>query len=134
MNQSNAAIRTVDLHELALLILGQDHFLHPDGRDGSIIASGGQTWRYRDGKLHEVAWHEYEAALSSSDRSDWPPYTIDFTIAPETDCALLKLTVTTVYDQGICAESRGGNETRWIVQYVDDQWQTDRLDYVMSWD
>lgn len=134
LNQNTSPALTVDLQELALLILREGGFLHPDAREGAIIASGGQAWRYRDGQLHEVPWHAYETALNSSDRNDWPPYTIDFSIVPGTGCQSLELSVSTLYDRGICEESRGGNETRWTLQYAGNRWQTVTLEHLMSWD
>lgn len=134
MNQSTSPTAPGDLKELALLILMRDGFLPADGREGAIIACSGQAWRYQGGHLDEVPWQVYQTALTSSDRDNWPPYTIDFTVAALPACQLLELNVTTVYNQGICEQSRGGNESHWTVQRVEGSWQTARLTYLMSWD
>src|SRR5688500_12001766 len=70
---------SIPLEDAALIIMREDSGLINLSRaSDSIIASGEHAWRYQDDRLIEVELSDYENALNSNDRKDWPPYTITF--------------------------------------------------------
>ena len=123
---------TLSLEKLALLIMRRGD-VNPIYSAGSILASDNRAWRYQNDELIEVAWSDYERALNSDDRDDWPPYTISFTITSLSDDEAV-VSVATDYDQGICEESRGGCESTWRLKYEDGGWRIQDIEYKMSWD
>jgi hypothetical protein len=120
--------------ELALCIMRKHGFVNTQYAAGTLLASGCQAWRYQEDQLTEVPWCEYEKALNSAQRADWPPYTISFSVSSQPDSYTILLSVVTDYDQGICEESRGGNETAWSLCYQDGVWQVSAIDYLFTWD
>ncbi|RJP82275.1 MAG: hypothetical protein C4522_03555 [Desulfobacteraceae bacterium] len=124
----------VSLTEIALLIIRKDGFVNASRIAGSMIASAGKAWRYQDDQLMEVPWEDYEKSCNSDNRKDWPPYTIGFTISHLPDNQTVRVDVTTDYDMGVSGNSRGGNESTWILQYQDNGWKIRDIEYQMSWD
>lgn len=133
-NQSNQTPMPPTAIELAHCIMHRQGFMNTQHATGALLASEGQVWRYEDDQLSEVPWCEYERALNSAHRADWPPYTIGFSISSQPDSHTILLSVVTDYDQGICEESRGGNETVWSLCYQDGVWQVGAIDYLLTWD
>lgn len=116
---------------LALLIMHCERFVGQQRADGSLLCCGEQIWRYQHGKLQPASRDEYEHALSSPARSDWPPYTIRFepVSAPTADDLIMAVDVT--YDCGITEDSRGGSCSTWQLQQTAAGWQVLSIDYDM---
>lgn len=116
---------------LALLIVHNERFLSPTRADGALLCCGEQVWRYTHGELQASSQADYEHALSSTARSDWPPYTIRFepVSAPATDTLIMAVDVT--YDCGITEDSRGGSCSTWQLQHAAAGWQVLSIDYDM---
>lgn len=132
--QTNRAPTPPTAIELALCILRKQGFINTQHATGTLLASEGRAWRYQEDQLIEVSWCQYEKALNSTNRADWPPYTISFNISSLPDSHTITLSVVTDYNQGICEESRGGNETAWYLCYQDGAWQVRTIDYLLTWD
>ena len=124
----------VSLTEIALLIIRKDGFVNASRIAGSMIASAGKAWRYQDDQLIEVPWVDYEMSRNSDNPKDWAPYTIGFTISHFTDDQTIRVNVTTYYDIGMSEDSRGGNESTWMLKYQDNGWKILDIEYQMSWD
>jgi len=125
---------SIPLEDAALIIMREDSGLINLSRaSGSIIASGEHAWRYQDDQLIEVEWGEYENALNSSDRKDWPPYTVTFSVSPLDDKSI-QVDVSILYDRGITEDSRGGNSSIWKLKYQEGQWQVIGIVEGSFWD
>lgn len=117
--------------KIAWLIIRHQGFVNKSCAAGSILATEGQAWRYLDEQLREVPWNDYLEAVKGD---PCPPYTIEFTVGSLSADLTLQVKVTTLYDMGICEESRGGNETVWTLQHLDGEWRVVDVDYLMMWD
>ena len=72
-----------------------------------------RAWRYTsDGLVSEDSGIFLIA--TGVDRSQWPPYTIEFDIKYMTPL-IATVQIATLYDQGIFPTSRGGHADTWIV-------------------
>lgn len=135
MSHRTPAPLPVLLEELALLIIRNRRFVNTGYTSGSILASDGKAWRYLDDRLVEVPWSDYECAVNSGDRKEWPPYTITLeNLQVSEDGQSVWLDVTTVYDMGMVESSRGGNESRVLVKYGDGGWHIAEIEALMDWD
>lgn len=121
----------VSPEQIALLIIRREGFVNKSGADGSILATNGHAWRYSTDQLAEVPWSDYLDAVNGE---FCPPYTIEFTVGSVSADRTLQVSVVTLYDIGICEESRGGNETVWTLRHLDGEWQVVAVDYIMMWD
>lgn len=121
----------VSPEDVALLIIRHEGFVNKSCAEGSILATEGHAWRYQADRLMEVPWSDYLDAVNGD---PCPPYTIEFTVGPVSADRTLQFSVATLYDMGICEESRGGNETAWTLQYLDGEWRVAAVDYLMMWD
>ncbi len=131
---STAVSRPTEEEEIALLIIREEGFVNTSRTSGSILASDKRAWRYQDGHLTETAWSDYESALNSNDRNDWPPYTIKFSISAPLADQTIQVDVSTYYDMGITENSRGGNDSVWNMKYQAGQWQVLDMEITESWD
>lgn len=126
---------SIPLEDTALIIMREDSGLINLSRvSGSIIASGEHAWRYQDDQLIEIELGEYENALNSSDRNDWPPYTITFSVSPPSEDKSIQVDVSIFYDRGITEDSRGGNSSTWKLKYQERRWQVISIVEGRFWD
>jgi hypothetical protein len=72
-----------------------------------------KAWRYTsDGLTSEDS--EIFLIATGTDRSHWPPYTIEFDVKYMTPLIAI-VQIATLYDQGILPTSRGGHADTWVL-------------------
>ncbi|HXU33498.1 MAG TPA: hypothetical protein VN851_23260 [Thermoanaerobaculia bacterium] len=91
-----------------------------------------RVWVAEKGTLRAGSTQDLDRAYSS-DRSQWPPYTILFTITPVSPNRLT-LDVHTRFDMGLTPESRGGSEETWTLTKKGGRWSVTNRETTMNID
>jgi hypothetical protein len=133
-NSSLPTSLNISIESLAILIIREDGFIDTNRTEGSILATEGHYWRYKNNLLVEIKKSDYDLAINSNDRKDWPPYTITFIYIHQYADQPDRIYVTTYYDMGISENSRGGNESIWTISSTEGEWRVINIAYTKHWD
>jgi len=91
-----------------------------------------RVWVAEKGTLRAGSTQDLDRAYGS-DRSQWPPYTILFTITPVSPNRLT-VEVHTRFDMGLLPESRGGSEENWTLLRKGGRWSVANRETTMNID